>query len=81
MCSKLGRGTLIPKQLAKENKKFQYSKVKPGGRGETFIGSLHWLEDAGVICRCYNTDITGLQMEGNARDNIFKVMSTCTDSC
>ena len=63
----------IPKQLAKENKKFQYSKVKPGGRGETYAGSLQWLEYAGIICRCYNTDITGLPMEGNARDNVFKV--------
>lgn len=63
----------VPKQLAKENKKFQYSKVKPGGRGETYAGSLQWLEDAGVICRCYNTDITGLPMEGNANDNVFKV--------
>ena len=63
----------IPKQLAKENKKFQYSKVKPGGRSETYLGSLQWLEDAGIICRCYNTDITGLPMEGNAKDNVFKV--------
>ena len=63
----------VPKQLAKENKKFQYSKVKPGGRGETYAGSLQWLEDAGIICRCYNTDITGLPMEGNAKDNVFKV--------
>ena len=63
----------IPKQLAKENKKFQYNKVKPGGRSETFLGSLQWLEDAGIVCRCYNTDITGLPMEGNAKDNVFKV--------
>ena len=63
----------IPKQLAKENKKFQYSKVKPGGRGETYAGSLQWLEDAGIICRCYNTDNTGLPMEGNAKENVFKV--------
>ena len=63
----------IPKQLAKENKKFQYNKVKPGGRAETYAGSLQWLEDAGIICRCYNTDITGLPMEGNAKDNVFKV--------
>lgn len=66
----------IPKQLAKENKKFQYSKIKPGGRSETYLGSLQWLEDAGVICRCYNTDITGLPMEGNAKDNVFKVYLT-----
>ena len=63
----------IPKQLAKDNKKFQYSQVKPGGRSETYLGSLQWLEDAGIICRCYNTDITGLPMEGNAKDNVFKV--------
>lgn len=63
----------ISKQLAKENKKFQYSKIKPGGRSENYLGSLQWLEDAGIICRCYNTDITGLPMEGNAKDNVFKV--------
>ena len=63
----------IPKQLAKDNKKFQYNKVKPGGRSDTYLGSLQWLEDAGIICRCYNTDVTGLPMEGNAKDNVFKV--------
>lgn len=63
----------IPKQLAKDNKKFQYSKVKAGGRGETYLGSLQWLEDVGIICRCYNTNITGLPMEGNAKENVFKV--------
>ena len=63
----------IPKQLAKDNKKFQYNKIKPGGRSETYMGSLQWLEDAGIICRCYNTNITGLPMEGNAKDNVFKV--------
>ena len=66
----------IPKQLAKENKKFQYNQVKPGGRSDTYLGSLQWLEDAGIICRCYNTDITGLPMEGNAKDNVFKVYVT-----
>jgi len=63
----------IPKQLAKDNKKFQYNKVKPGGRSDTYLGSLQWLEDAGIVCRCYNTDVTGLPMEGNAKDNVFKV--------
>ena len=63
----------IPKQLAKENKKFQYHMVKPGGRSETYLGSLQWLEDAGIACRCYNTNITGLPMEGNAKENVFKV--------
>lgn len=63
----------IPKQLAKENKKFQYGKVVPGGRSVQFSGSLQWLEDAGIIRRCYNTTITGLPMEGNSIDTVFKV--------
>ena len=63
----------IPKQLAKENKKYQYSKVESGGRGVFYKDSLQWLEDADIIRRCYNSNITGLPLEGNAIDNIFKV--------
>lgn len=66
----------VPKQLAKENKKFQYSKVESGGRGEYYKGSLQWLEDADIIRRCYNTSITGLPLEGNAIENTFKVYTT-----
>ena len=63
----------IPKQLAKENKKYQYSKVESGGRGVFYKDSLQWLEDADIIRRCYNSNITGLPLEGNAIDNVFKV--------
>lgn len=63
----------IPKQLAKEYKKFQYSVVQKGGRASDFLGSLQWLEDAGVIRRCYNTTITELPLEGNAIGDCFKV--------
>lgn len=63
----------IPKQLAKENKKYQYSKVETGGRGVFFKDSLQWLEDADIIRRCYNSNITGLPLEGNAIENVFKV--------
>ncbi len=63
----------VPKQLAKENKKYQYSKVEQGGRGEYYKDSLQWLEDADIIRRCYNTNVTGLPLEGNAIENVFKV--------
>ena len=65
--------SILSKSRRAKNKKFQYNQVKPGGRSDTYLGSLQWLEDAGIICRCYNTDITGLPMEGNAKDNVFKV--------
>lgn len=66
----------IPRQLAKENKKFQYSVVKKGGRASQYSGSLQWLEDAGIAKRCYNTTITELPWSGNASPDCFKVYTT-----
>ena len=66
----------IPRQLAKENKKFQYSVVKKGGRASRYSGSLQWLEDAGIAKRCYNTTITELPLSGNSIPDCFKVYTT-----
>ena len=63
----------IPKQLSKENKKFQYSVVKKGATSSKFAGSLQWIEDAGIVRRCYNLSITELPLDGNAEKEIFKV--------
>lgn len=68
----------IPKQLSKENKKFQYSVVKKGSTASKYAGSLQWIEDAGIIVRCYNLSITELPLDGNALEEVFKVyMSDC----
>lgn len=66
----------IPKQLAKENKKFQYSVIKKGGRSSQYIGSIQWLEDAGIVRRCYNIQTTELPLEGNSIKDCFKVYTT-----
>ena len=66
----------IPTQLAKENKKFQYSIVKKGGRASQYMGSIQWLEDAGIVQRCHNTSITELPLDGNAIKDCFKVYTT-----
>ena len=63
----------IPRQLAKENKKFQYSVVKKGSTSAKYAGSLQWIEDAGIIARCYNLSITELPLDGNAEEDTFKV--------
>ena len=63
----------IPKQLAKENKKFQYSVVRKGSTASKYAGSLQWIEDAGIISRCYNLSITELPLDGNAYKDTFKV--------
>ena len=66
----------IPKQLAKDNKKFQYSVVRKGARSAQYIGSIQWLEDAGIAKRCYNTKVTELPLEGNAVSDCFKLYTT-----
>ena len=63
----------IPRQLSKENKKFQYSVVKKGSTASKYAGSLQWIEDAGIIARCYNLSIPELPLDGNALEDVFKV--------
>lgn len=68
----------IPRQLSKENKKFQYSVVKKGSTAVKYMGSLQWIEDAGIISRCYNLSITELPLDGNVEEDVFKVyMKDC----
>ena len=68
----------IPRQVATENKKFMYTTVRPNGRSKDYAGSLQWIEDAGIIHRCYNTEITELPLDGNAIQDQFKVYMTDT---
>lgn len=63
----------IPRQLSRENKKFQYSLVRKNARAADFISSLQWIEDAGIIRRCYNLRITELPLDGNAELDKYKV--------
>lgn len=66
----------VPKQLAKEYKKFQYSLIRKGGRASQYMGSIQWMEDAGIVCRCYNTQTTQLPLAGNAVKDCFKVYTS-----
>jgi predicted AAA+ superfamily ATPase len=63
----------IPKQLAKDYKKFQYSVVEKRGTVKKFGGSLQWLYDADIINFCYNLASPELPLEGNAQNDTFKV--------
>ena len=63
----------IPRQLSRENKKFQYATVKKGATAKQYAGSLQWIEDAGIISRCYNLNLPELPLDGNAIENMFKV--------
>lgn len=63
----------IPKQLAKDYKKFQYSLVDVSGSARKYAGSLMWLYDAGIINFCYNLRAPELPLEGNSMNDQFKV--------
>jgi len=63
----------IPAQLAKENKKFQYSVVEKGSRASTFGNSLEWLRDAGLIKFCYNVSTPTFPLPAYDQTGYFKV--------
>lgn len=63
----------IPAQLAKENKKFQYSKVVKGARSKEYMGCIDWLSDAGLINVCHCMSFPELPLKENIDENKFKV--------
>lgn len=63
----------IPPQLAKENKKFQFSKVAKGARSREYFGCVQWLLDAGVISICYCLNFPELPLKGNYDESKYKL--------
>ena len=63
----------IPLQLAKDNKKFQISKVASGARFKDYRGCIEWLRDAGVVNICYCLNAPELPLKGNYDDAKYKL--------
>ena len=63
----------IPRQLSRDNKKFTYALVRKGGRSREYISCLQWIEDAGIVRRCYNLMLPELPLSGNSIQDCFKV--------
>lgn len=63
----------VPVQLAKENKKFQYSKVSPSARAREYSGCIDWLRDAGVVLQCFCLGFPELPLKGNYDETKFKL--------
>ena len=66
----------IPEQLAKENKKFQYSVVEKGSNARKYENSLEWLRDAGLIKFCFNVSAPVFPLPAYGRRNQFKAYMT-----
>ena len=63
----------LPAQLAKEYKKFQYSKVNARGNSPQKADGLQYLVDVGLVVRAYNLREISSPLEGAKIPNEFKV--------
>ncbi len=63
----------IAPQLARENKKFQISKVASGARFHDYRGCAEWLVDAGMVNICYCLEFPELPLGGNYDPDVFKL--------
>lgn len=63
----------VPKQLAKELKKFQYSTVEKGQTRRKYGGSVQWLKDSEIVNACFNISEPYLPLMANANDEQFKL--------
>lgn len=63
----------VPFQLAKENKKFKYSEVRPKARSATFEQTIEWLRNAGLIHLVHNVRTPKLPLSGYGDYSKFKI--------
>lgn len=59
--------------LAKENKRFQITKIAKNARNRDYIGCVEWLADAGVVNICYCLNQPGLPLKGNYDSKLYKI--------
>ena len=64
---------MIPVFLGRENKKFQISKVAKGARNRDYVGTVDWLNDAGIINICYCMELPELPLKGNYDPSHYKL--------
>ncbi|MBR1884445.1 MAG: ATP-binding protein [Clostridia bacterium] len=63
----------IPAFLANENKKFQISKVENGARSREYVGTVEWLDRAGIINISYCMQNPELPLGGNYNPDSFRI--------
>lgn len=69
-------------QLIKENKKFQFSKVKSGSGASDFEGSMEWLALSSMISLCYKLKLPSFPAKAYIEENSFKAyLSDCGLLC
>ena len=64
---------MVPLQLAKDNHKFQFSKMGHGARFSSYFDCFNWLQDAGIINILYNLNKLELPLKLEMQDTNFRV--------
>lgn len=59
--------------LAKENKRFQITKIARNARNRDYMGCVEWLADAGVVNVCYCLNQPDLPLKGNYDPKMYKI--------
>lgn len=59
--------------LAKENKRFQITKIAKNARNRDYIGCVEWLADAGIVNLCYCLSQPELPLKGNYDPKLYKI--------
>ena len=63
----------IPTFLAKENKRFQITKIGRNARNRDYVSSVEWLADAGIVNLCYCLNYPELPLKGNYEPKLYKI--------
>lgn len=63
----------IPLQLAKENKKFFFGKIKEGARAKEFELAIEWLQDCGLIKKVYKVTKPAMPLKAYTDFSSFKL--------
>ncbi|MBQ4282723.1 MAG: ATP-binding protein [Lachnospira sp.] len=63
----------IPMQLAKENKKFFFGKIREGARAKDFEIAIEWLLDCGLIKKVYNVSKPAMPLKAYTEFSAFKL--------
>ncbi len=63
----------IPRQLAKENKKFVFAAIRKSARGREYEEAIQWLSDAGLIHKSFLVESPKFPLRAYADNSSFKI--------
>ena len=68
----------LPRQLAKENTKFQYAMVEKGGSSRKFDSSVDWLVGSEMVMRCQSVSTPEYPLTSYEDDSRFRLYANDT---